>query len=197
MMDVKSRIVFEWGELRYALRSSWLKKPAILPSMPVAGVACGPDGGLYVLTRNHEHPIMVFDDEGRYVRTLGADLNFGNEHGISVSRDGCLWVCDSARHVIYKLTPRGEVVTRLGTLDAPCDNGFDPRVPYPYNLYTIRCAGAPFNLPTGAMEAPDGTLWCTDGYGNTSLHQFSADGKLLRTVGGPGMEPGQIGRAHV
>ena len=193
---MKSRIVFEFDGMRFVLRPSWLRMPGRLPSMPVAGVACDADDCLYALTRNHEHPIMAFDAEGIYMGTIGAELDFKNEHGISVSPDGCLWVCDSGRHVIYKLTRRGEVVMRLGEKDAPCDNGFDPRVPYPYNLYTIRRAGEPFNLPTGAMEAPDGTIWCTDGYGNTSLHQFSPEGKLLRTVGGPGVEPGRFRLPH-
>ena len=193
---MKSRILFELGELRYALRASWLRMPAKLPTMQVAGVACAKDDCLYVLTRNHEHPVMAFDPEGNYIETLGAELDFASEHGISVSSDDCLWVCDSGRHVVYKLTRRGEVVQRLGTPDVPCDNGFDPEVPYPYNLFTIRCAGAPFNRPTGAMEAPDGTIWCTDGYGNTSLHQFSGAGRLLRTLGGPGREPGKFRLPH-
>ena len=184
------------GELRFVLHDSWLRMPHKLPVMQVAGVACASDDCLYVLTRNHEHPIMAFDPEGVYMGTLGAALDFGNEHGISFTRDDCLWVCDSGRHVVYKLTRKGEVVMRLGTQDQPCDNGFDPEVPYPYNLYTIRRAGEPFNLPTGAMEAPDGTVWCVDGYGNTSLHQFSSDGRLLRTVGGPGIEPGKFRLPH-
>ena len=98
--------------------------------------------------------------------------------------------------MVYKLTRGGEVVIRLGKLDEPCNNGYDPAVPYPYNLYTIRCVGIPFNRPADAMEAPDGTVWCTDGYGNTTLDQFSADGRLLRTVGGPSAEPGQFRLPH-
>lgn len=193
---MKSRIVFEFGEMRYVLHDSWVCLPHHLPRMQVAGVACAPDGCLYALTRNHEHPILAFDPSGQYMETLGAELNFNSEHGISISSDNCLWVCDSGRHVVYKLTRKGEVVIRLGTPDVPCDNGFRPEMPYPYNLYTIKCAGAPFNRPTGAVEAPDGTIWCSDGYGNTSLHHFSKDGKLLKTVGGPGSEPGKFRLPH-
>ena len=67
---MKSRILFELGELRYALRASWLRMPAKLPTMQVAGVACAKDDCLYVLTRNHEHPVMAFDPEGNYIETL-------------------------------------------------------------------------------------------------------------------------------
>lgn len=193
---MNSRIVLEYGDRRYALQASWIRRPHHLPVMPVADLTCTADGCLYILTRNHEHPIMAFDPEGNYMETLGADLDFGNEHGLHVSPDDCLWVCDSGRHLVYKLTRKGEVVLRLGTPDTPCDNGFRPEMPYPYNLFTIREAGAPFNLPTDAMEAPDGSVWCTDGYGNTSLHHFSREGKLLRTVGGPGIEPGKFRLPH-
>ncbi len=193
---MKSRILFEFGEMLYELEDSWLKMPHILPTMQVAGVACTSDDHLYALTRNHEHPIMHFDENGVYIETIGAHLQFGSEHGLSVTKDDCLWVCDSDRHLAYKLTRRGEVLMRLGTPDVPCRNGFDPEVPYPHNLYTVTCAGAPFNRPTGAMEAPDGTVWVCDGYGNASLHHFSRSGEWIRTVGGPGRGQGQFRLPH-
>ena len=193
---MSSKMLFELNELRFELCTDWLSLPHRLPVMPVAGVACADDGCLYALTRNHEHPILAFDPRGKYMCTLGADLDFGNEHGISIASDGNLWVCDSGRHVVYKLTRHGEVMMRLGEMDKPCDNGFDPLMPYPHNLYTVTRAGEPFNQPTGAAEARDGTIWCTDGYGNASLHHFSKEGRLLRTVGGPGRGPGQFRLPH-
>ena len=114
---MNSRIVLEYGDRRYALQASWIRRPHHLPVMPVADLTCTADGCLYILTRNHEHPIMAFDPEGNYMETLGADLDFGNEHGLHVSPDDCLWVCDSGRHLVYKLTRKGEVVLRLGTPD--------------------------------------------------------------------------------
>ena len=125
---MNSRIVLEYGDRRYALQASWIRRPHHLPVMPVADLTCTADGCLYILTRNHEHPIMAFDPEGNYMETLGADLDFGNEHGLHVSPDDCLWVCDSGRHLVYKLTRKGEVVLRLGTPDTPCDNGFRPEI---------------------------------------------------------------------
>lgn len=192
---MKSRIVFELGDLRYELHNSWLRKPSMLPSMQVAAVACAPDDCLYVVTRNHEHPILAFDPDGCYMGTIGAELNFGSEHGLSFAPDGCLWVCDSDRHVAYKLTRNGEVVMILGNLDKPCDNGFDPAVPYPYNLYTINRAGEPFNRPTGVVETED-AIWACDGYGNTSVHRFDKQGKLELTFGGPGSDPDKFRLPH-
>ena len=191
-----SRTIIEFGSRRWELEPSWGVLPRSLPAMPVAGVAVAEDGCVYALTRNHEHPIIAFDPDGRYMHTLGAALDFGSEHGISFAPDGCLWVCDSARHVAYKLTRRGEVVMQLGQKDHPCDNGFRPEVPYPHNLYTVRRAGEPFNLPTGVVETARGDIFACDGYGNASVHRFDREGRLTLTFGGPGDGPGQFRLPH-
>lgn len=115
---------------------------------------------------------------------------------ISVSPDDCLWVCDSARHVVYKLTREGEVVRRMGTVDVPCKNGFDPQVPYPHNLYTVNRLGEPFNLPTGAIEAQDGMVYCSDGYGNAAVHAFDSQGNHVLSFGGPGNQPDRFRLPH-
>jgi len=39
-----------------------------------------------------------------------------------------------------------------------------------------------FSWPHGLFAAPDGTVWVTDG-GNQTVMQFSADGRVLRTLG--------------
>ena len=184
------------GELCFRVVSEWVKMPGHMPALPVAGVACTKDGWLYAITRNHEHPIVEFDPEGQYVKTLGVHLQFGSEHGISVSPDNCLWVCDSARHVVYKITRDGEVVRRLGTLDVSCQNGFDPDVPYPHNLYMVTRLGEPFNLPTGAVEADDGMIYCSDGYGNAAVHAFDPQGKHVLSFGGPGNAPDKFRLPH-
>src|SRR5437762_1814610 len=49
---------------------------------------------------------------------------------------------------------------------------------------------APFNHPTAAAQASDGEIYVADGYGNSSVHRFAADGTLLATWGGPGAGPG-------
>ena len=46
--------------------------------------------------------------------------------------------------------------------------------------------GAPFNHPADAVETPDGEIFVADGYGNSCVHRFAADGTLLETWGRPG-----------
>jgi len=46
------------------------------------------------------------------------------------------------------------------------------------------------------MPAPNGDLYCTDGYGNAAVHRFSKDGKLVQSWGSPGRNPGQFCLPH-
>ena len=55
---------------------------------------------------------------------------------------------------------------------------------------------APFNHPTAAAEAPDGEIYVANGYGNSSVHRFAADGTLIRTWGGHGDAPGAFTTPH-
>ena len=43
---------------------------------------------------------------------------------------------------------------------------------------------------------PNGNMYVSDGYGNTCVHQFSADGDLIRSWGRPGRGPGQFMVPH-
>ncbi len=55
---------------------------------------------------------------------------------------------------------------------------------------------APFNHPTAAADAADGEIYVADGYGNSSVHRFAADGALVSTWGGQGSGPGAFTTPH-
>jgi hypothetical protein len=56
---------------------------------------------------------------------------------------------------------------------------------------------APFNHPTSACLDSEGNLHVTDGYGNSCLHRFDRDHRLVHTVGKPGKELGQFTTPHI
>jgi DNA-binding beta-propeller fold protein YncE len=59
-----------------------------------------------------------------------------------------------------------------------------------------RSAG-PFNKPTEMVVAPSGDLYVSDGYRNSRVHRFSAQGALLSSWGTPGkQEPGEFHLPH-
>lgn len=122
--------------------------------------------------------IAVFDSgSGRFVREFGAGL-FAMPHGLTVGPDGNLWVTDVALHQVFKLSPQGKVLLTLGERAVP---GAD---------------GGHFNRPTQVAIAGDGTILVADGYRNTRIARFSADGRFLSQWGTPGKGPGQFNTPH-
>lgn len=122
--------------------------------------------------------IAVFDARtGKLLREMGAGM-FAMPHGISVDRNGNLWLTDVALHQVVKLAPDGRILLTLGTRAEP---GAD---------------GSHFNRPTQVGFAGDGTILVADGYRNTRIARFSADGRFLGQWGTPGKGPGQFNTPH-
>ena len=171
-----------------------------------SGIRVDPDGRhLWILDRcgangcaeSDLDPVIQVDMEGRFVKSFGKGvMNF--PHGFFIDREGYIWVTDGAAdgdprgtagfrqgkgHQIYKFSPDGKVVMRLGVAGQP---GADE---------------THFNGPTGVVVAANGDIWVTDGHGgggvgpnkdnmyrsrggNNRLVRFSKDGKFIKSWGG-------------
>ena len=57
-------------------------------------------------------------------------------------------------------------------------------------------SGEPFHRCTHTALSPQGDLYVSDGYGNARVHKFAPNGKLLRSWGEPGTDPGQFNIPH-
>ena len=57
-------------------------------------------------------------------------------------------------------------------------------------------SGLPFHLCTHTALSPDQDIYVSDGYGNSRVHKYSPDGKLLFSWGEPGTDPGQFNIVH-
>jgi peptidylamidoglycolate lyase len=53
-----------------------------------------------------------------------------------------------------------------------------------------------FNMPTDVAIAADGSFYVSDGYGNSRVVKFSADGNYLNSWGTYGTGPGQFNTPH-
>lgn len=125
-----------------------------------------------------EPTIAVFDGRsGRFVRELGGGI-FAMPHGLSIDSQGNIWATDVALHQVVKLSPEGQVQMTLGTRG---EAGGDDKH---------------FNRPTQVGFAKDGTILVADGYGNTRIARFSADGRFLGQWGSPGKGPGEFNTPH-
>ncbi len=164
------------GEYRYEVITDWAKLPSGWTFGWIPGVAVDSQDRVYVYSRS-EHPMMVFDRDGNFLTSWGDDV-LENAHGIFIDSDDNIYCTEWSSHCVHKFNPDGQLQWTLGS----------PGIPRP--------PGVPFNLPTDLAVAPDGCFFVSDGYGNSKVHKYSAEGTLLSNWGEPGSGPGQFNLVH-
>lgn len=182
------------GEFEYELIDDWVRLPEDWSFVDVAGVAIDREDNVYVLNRS-EHPVMVFDREGKLLRDWGGGF-FRQAHGSCIAPDGSIFCTDDGHHVVAKFTPSGELLMTLGAKGQPSDTGYTRTWEVWQSVSTIRRAGPPFNRPTGVAVSTEGDIFVSDGYGNCRVHRFGADGTLKLSWGEPGGLPGEFRLPH-
>jgi len=183
--------ILERGEIPAMKRPEEVPYPKVGPSisfpvsqLPFRNASVGPvtaagnpvwDGKLGVDAR-WEHCIVVVDANGNMIEDWTKwDSMLKRPHYVTINPydpDKHVWVVDDQGHAIYEFTHDGkQLVKTLGTPNRP---GNDEKH---------------FNRPTFINWLPDGTMFVTDGYGNTRVVKFDKDGKFLMTFGQPSNPP--------
>jgi sugar lactone lactonase YvrE len=168
----------------------WEQLPAGYEHPDVADVAVDSIGRVYLFCRA-AHPVLVYESDGRFVRSWGEGLFTMRAHGITVAPDDTIWFTDDGDHTVRRFTSDGRLLQAIGTSGVASDTGYDGT-----SVTSIARGGPPFNRPTNLAVAPNGDLYVSDGYGNARVHHFSADGELRGSWGGPGTGPGQFMIPH-
>ena len=166
------------GEHRYRVVEDWAKLPKGWEFKDVAAVGVDSKDRVYCFNRG-EHPMMVFDREGNFLRSWG-EGTFPRAHGLFIDAEDNLYCTDDGGHFVRKCTPEGKVLLEIGV----------PGQPSPY------MSGLPFHRCTHTALSPKGEIYVSDGYGNARVHKYSPDGKLLFSWGEPGTGAGQFNIAH-
>lgn len=177
------------GRFRYRANAHWARLPDGYSWRDVVGVACDSRDQVYVFNRG-DHPLMVFDRDGNFLRSWGEEL-IVRAHGITIGPDDSIYCTEDMGHVVRKFTPEGHLLMTLGTPGAPSGTGATSM-----DFRSIRQAGPPFHYPTNVALGLNGDLYVSDGYGNARVHQFSPEGRLIRSWGTPGSQPGQFQIPH-
>lgn len=165
------------GDYQYEYVPGWGKGPQGRKLGVVSGQAADSQDRLYVVDREPDPAIVVFDREGHFLNSWGENI-FTQPHDIWISPDDTVYVADCGDHTVRICTTEGEVLQTLGTPGTPGDPGM------------------PFNRPTRAVGSPSGDIFVSDGYGQHRVHRFSSDGELIVSWGEPGPEPGKFGLVH-
>lgn len=172
--DMSEQVVI-LGERHYRVERNWTRWPDSVTRGFFSQVAVDSRGHVFLLQRGAT-PVVEFDPDGAFVSAWGDDM-IADGHGIYIDGDDRLFIVDRDAHQVIVTDNTGKELMRLGERHAPQD-------------------GAPFNHPTHASVAPDGEIYVSDGYGNTNLHRFSADGQHLGSFGTAGDGLGQFSTPH-
>lgn len=170
--------IFGTGDCCYELEDGWAKLPPGWKIGDVGGVAVDSRDNVFVFNRG-EHPMLVFDKEGNFLRSWGEGL-FTRPHGLDIGPDDAVYCTDDGDHTVRKCSPDGRVLLTLST----------PGRPAPY------LSNRPFNRCTHTALSPQGDIYVTDGYGNARVHKFSPDGRHLLSWGDFGIGPGEFNIPH-
>jgi DNA-binding beta-propeller fold protein YncE len=156
---------------------NWAKLPPGWNFGECVAVSVDKDDNVWVYNRG-KHPVIQFDKNGKVLQAWGEEI-MTYPHGIKVGDDGNIWTVDQ-RHVIFKLTPVGQVLMTIGRVNSPGDN--DNK-------------GA-FSDPTGIAFAPNGDIYISDGYVNSRVIKFNKDGDYLLHWGKKGTGDGEFNIVH-
>jgi DNA-binding beta-propeller fold protein YncE len=151
----------------------------------VSGVAGDAADNVYVFQRTPEGLVLVFDREGRLLRTWGQG-DFSHAHGIWIGHAGpgaagptagqsVALLTDRDLHQVFRYSLDGERLDAWGTAGTP------------------GAPGEPFNQPARAVATPEGEVYVADGYGQHRVHRFDPSGKRLVSWGREGTGPGEFG----
>ena len=141
------------------------------------GMTIHPDGRLFVAD-THFSRVMIFDQDGRQLGQFGLEGTGPGEFllptAVAFDRDGFIYVAEYAGNDrISKFTPTLEYVMSFGGPDAG-------------EASLLRPTAMVFDSPSANQR-----LWVTDGCQHR-ICCFDRDGKLLKTFGEAGREPGQL-----
>jgi sugar lactone lactonase YvrE len=182
------------GSHTYEVHEDWAQLPEGVDLL-AASVTVDSNDNVYCFSRVKEHPVVVFDRDGRFLRSWGAGL-FAFPHTIRVDRDDNLWIVDRDHAQMMLFTKDGKLLRTLGTKGFRSATGVAPDDFRSEAFQKVTHGGPPFNLPTDIDVARSGEMFVTDGYGNARVHKFSADGTLLKSWGEPGTGPGEFRLPH-
>jgi len=169
------------GSMRsYEYDPSWGKLPEGVSAWGVVPAVVVDSQDRVYVHRRAARPVVVYSREGEILSIWGDQFEKG-AHGLHIRQelDGeYLYFTDVARHCVVKCTLDGREIWTLGT---PGQKGAE---------------GEPFNRPTDVAFTPEGDFYVSDGYGNSRVHHYDPDRKLIRSWGEPGSGPGQFNLVH-
>lgn len=166
---------------RYNRVEHWAQLPPGYAWGTMSAVAIDASGNVYGFQRGDPtSKVIVFDVQGRYVKTWGEGL-FPYAHGMRALPDGGIWTTDRQAQLVLKFDRDGKQLFSLGKKGV---------------AGTMESTDT-FNGASDVAMGANGDLFVSDGEGqNTRVVKFSKDGRFIKTWGGKGAAAGQFQTPH-
>ena len=166
------------GDYSYEIVEHWAKLPPGWRFKEIGAVGVDRHDNVYVFNRG-EHPMIVFDRDGTFLKSWGEGM-FPRAHGLDMGPDDTIWLTDDGDHTVKQCTLDGKLLLTIGIPGRP----------------SAYMSGLPFHRCTHTALSPRGDIYVTDGYGNSCVHKFDPSGRLLKSWGSPGTDPGEFNIVH-
>ena len=177
----------------YHVVHGWPDLPEGVDLKEISSVGVDSHDHVFVLTRDgrqwpdndllDQTPIAgatVFMLDGRSGKLLArwGEKTFALPHLLTVDARDHVWVTDVAWHQVFEFSHDGVALRSLGSRGV---SGADR---------------SRFNRPTDVAVAANGSIYVSDGYGNSRIVQFDTDGAYVRQWGVRGSAAGEFDLPH-
>lgn len=156
-------------QLKFKVVENFLKFPENVYFAEVVGVALNSKGHVFVVNRG-PRALMEFDEKGNFLRSIADGLPmFEGPHQVRVDPQDNLWYIDAGNNLVVRFDPELRLTQVLGRRPEPWtwkSHVIEHAVPAPQNFYQ----------PTDVTWGSDGSLYVSDGYGNSRIAKFNKDG---------------------
>ena len=184
------------SKTRLQIDPDWPVIPDHITLFCVSGTALDSRGYLYVVHRGN-NPFLRFNPDGSFDREIGAEVmkksiadNLMGEkpipmdlrnwlHCVHVDPWDNVWITDVGRHLIMRFDPEGNLTKTMGV------DGVSG------------CDAEHFHQPTHVCVMPSGEFFVSDGYGNSRVIKYNAEGEFIKDWGSRGTVIGEFHTPHI
>ena len=167
----------------------FLKIPDNVYFNEAVGVALNSKGHIFIANRGN-HPLLEFGPDGTFIRSFGEGSPIMRApHSVRFDTEDNMWYVDAENDLVVKFDPERKIREVLGRRPEPwvwMTHGIERALAPPQNFYQ----------PTDTAIGPDGSIFVTDGYGNSRVAKFNKNGIFLKQWGDRGTGRGQFNTPH-